>query len=228
MKNFLTALCTCSLILAAQLVNAQDRLRYRDFQLGSDLATIAKLTGTGPSDIKLIHQRPALMQDLEWRPRFFSRTASAKTDPVDLILFRFVDDQLFRVVVDYARDRTEGMTEADMIEAIAETYGPASKVPATSGRVPTLDYGGVDVPVAFWTDKESSITLFRVAYRVSFRLVVALTRLDNLARTATTEAVRLDAKEAPTREIARQKKEDEEALAALKKAQIENKAVFKP
>ena len=120
------------------------------------------------------------------------------------------------------------MTEADMIEAIAAIYGPASKVLATSGRVPTLDYGGGDVPVAIWTDKESSITLFRVAYRVSFRLVVALTRLDNLARTASSEAVRLDTKEAPTREIARQKKEDEEALAALKKAQIENKAVFKP
>ena len=228
MKTFLIALCTCLVILAAQLVNAQDRLRYREFQLGSDVASIAKLTGTGPSDLKLIHQRPAVMQDLEWRPRFFSRTASAQTDPVDLILLRFIDDQLFRVVVDYARDKTAGMTEADMIEAIAAIYGPPSKVLATSGRVPTLDYGGVDVPVAIWTDKESSITLFRIAYRGSFRLVVALTRLDDLARTAGTEAVRLDTKEAPKREIARQKKEDEEALAALKKAQIENKAVFKP
>lgn len=228
MNNVLTAFCTCSLILAAQPVDAQDRLRYREFLLGSDVASIVTLIGTTPSEIKVIHQRPAVMQDLEWRPRYFSRSASAQTDPVDLILLRFVDDQLFRVVVDYSRDRTKGMTEADMIEAIAATYGPASKVLATSGRVPTQDYGGMDAPVAIWADKESSITLFRVAYPVSFRLVVALTRLDNLARTASTEAVRLDVKEAPQREIARQQKEDEEALAALRKAKIENKAVFRP
>jgi hypothetical protein len=228
MKNFLTAFCTCLLILAAQPVDAQDLLRYREFQLGSDVASIVKLIGTGPSDIKVIHQRPAVMRDLEWRPRYYSRSASAQTDPVDLILLRFVDDQLFRVVVDYARNRTEGMTEADMIEAIAAIYGPASKVLATPSRVPTLVYGGVDTPVAIWADKESSITLFRVAYPVSFRLVVALTRLDNLARTASAEAVRLDAREAPQREIARREKEDEEALLALRKAKIENKAVFTP
>ena len=141
MKNFLTAFCTCSLILAAYPVDAQDRLRYREFQLGSDVASIVKLIGTAPADIKIIHQRPAVMQNLEWRPRYFSRSASAQTDPVDLVLLRFVDDQLFKVVVDYARDRTEGMTEGDMVEAIAATYGPASKVLARSSRVPTLDYG---------------------------------------------------------------------------------------
>ena len=67
-----------------------------------------------------------------------------------------------------------------------------------------------------------------MAYPVSFRLVVSLTRLDNLARTASAEAVRLDVKEAPQGEIARQKKESDEALAALKKAKTENKAVFRP
>jgi hypothetical protein len=67
-----------------------------------------------------------------------------------------------------------------------------------------------------------------VAYPVSFRLIVASTHLDTLARTASAEAVRLDAKEAPQREIARQKKESDEALAALQKAKTENKAVFRP
>jgi hypothetical protein len=97
-----------------------------------------------------------------------------------------------------------------------------------ANRVSTLDYGTVDAPVAIWGDKESSITLLRVTYPVSFRLVVSLTRLDKLARTASAEAVRLDAKEAPQREIARLKKESDEALAALEKAKAENKAVFRP
>jgi hypothetical protein len=227
MKNPLISLCAC-LILSAQLLDAQNQMRYREFQLGSNVASVAQVIGTAPSDIKLIHQRPAVMQDVEWRPRYFSRGASAQTDPVELIVFRFYDDQLFRVVVDYDRDRTEGMTEADMIEAIAAEYGPASKVLTTSNRTPTLDYGAVDTPVAIWGDNESSLTLLRVAYPVSFRLVVAFTRLDKLARTASAEALRLDAKEAPQREIARQKKESNEALAALKKAKAENKAVFRP
>ena len=227
MKNFRIALCACLVILSAQLLDAQDRMRYREFQLGSDVATVTKLIGAASSDIKLVHQRPAVMQDLEWRPRY-SRSADAQTDPVDLILLRFIDDQLFRVVVDYGRARIAGMTEADMIEVIAETYGPASNVLATSRRVPTLEYGALDAPVAIWADDDSSITLFRVAYPASFRLVVSLTRLDALARTATDEAVRLDKSEAPQREIARRKKESDEALAALNKAKTENKAVFRP
>ena len=121
-------------------------MHYREFQLGSDVASIAKLIGIAPSDVKLIHQRPAVMQDVEWRPRYFSRGASAQTDPVELIVFRFYDDQLFRVVVDYDRDRTEGMTEADMIEAITAEYGPASRLLLTSNRIPTLDYGAADTP----------------------------------------------------------------------------------
>ncbi len=55
-----------------------------------------------------------------------------------------------------------------------------------------------------------------------------LTRLDNLAQTASAEAVRLDVKEAPQREIARQKNESDEALGVLKKAKTENQAVFRP
>jgi hypothetical protein len=228
MKNSLIALSVSILLLSIQQLSAQDRMRYREFQLGSDVASVAKLIGTASSDIKLVHQRPAVIQDVEWRPRYFSRSASPKTDPVELIVFRFYDDQLFRVIVDYDRDGTEGMTEADMIEAITAEYGPTSRVLPTSNRAPTLDYGAADVPVAIWGDKESSVTLLRVAYPVSFRLVVAFTRLDNLARTASAEAIRLDAKEAPQREIARQKKESDEALAALEKAKTENKAVFRP
>ena len=228
MKNSLIALGAGILILSTQLLDAQDRMRYREFQLGSDVASIAKLIGSAPSDVKLVHQRPAVMKDIEWRPRYFSRGVSQQTDPVELIVFRFYDDQLFRVVVDYDRDRTEGMTATDMIEAITAEYGTASRVLPVANRAPTLDYGAADAPVAIWGDKESTVTLLRVAYPVSFRLVVALTRLDNLARTASAEAVRLDVKEAPQREIARQKKESDDAIAALEKAKTENKAVFRP
>jgi hypothetical protein len=226
MKKVLFATLMC-LVLAAPSLEAQDRSRYREFQLGSDLASIVKLIGMASPDIKLVHQRPAVIQHLEWRPRYSSRSSSEQPDPVALIVLRFYNDQLFAVVVDYSRDKTEGMTDMDMVEAISATYGSPSKVTPTAGRVAS-SYGSPDVPAAIWGDAESSVTLLRVAYPVSFRLIVADTRLDNLARTASAEAVRLDTKEAPQREVARQKKEDEEAVDALKKAQLENKAVFRP
>lgn len=215
-------------ILFAQAIDAQEQVRYRDFLLGSDLASVAKLAGTAAAGAKVVHARPALMQDLEWRPRYYSSGASPATDPVDVMQFRFYDDQLFMVVADYDRRRTEGMSPADMIAAISATYGPVSQVPSRRLGTPTVAYGFPDTPLAVWGDADYSVTLLRVAYPESFRLVVALTRLENLARTASAEAVRLDADEAPQRELDRQKKEANASAAAQEKAKAENKAQFRP
>jgi hypothetical protein len=53
-------------------------------------------------------------------------------------------------------------------------------------------------------------------------------RLEALARTAAAQAIRLDEHEAPQREIARQKKEVEDARLSQEKARITNKAAFRP
>ena len=57
----------------------------------------------------------------------YFRGAARPTDAVARVTFGFYNDQLFRIVVDYDRLRTEGMTEADMVGAISETYGPPSR-----------------------------------------------------------------------------------------------------
>jgi hypothetical protein len=222
------ALCIALAILAPQVTAAQEPVRYREFSLGSDLASVAKLTGTQVSAAKVIHARPADMKDLEWRPRSYSGSASMHTDPVDLMLFRFYDNQLFKIIVDYDRRRTEGMSAADMIEAITATYGPVSQVPSRPLGTPTVQYGFPDTPLAVWGNADHSVTLLRVAYPASFRLVVALTRLEDLARTASVAAVRLDAAEAPQRELDRQKKAADVSAAAQEKAKTENKAQFRP
>ena len=215
-------------MLSAQAVTAQETFRYREFQMGSDLASIAKLTSTPATAAKVIHTRPVDMKDLEWRPRNYSGSASPQTDPVDMMLFRFYDNQLFKVIVDYDRRRTEGMSAADMIEAISATYGPTSQVPSRQFGTPTVKYGFPDTPLAVWGDADYSVTLLRVAYPAAFRLVVASTRLDELARTASVSAVQLDTAEAPQRERDRQKREAEASSAAQDKAKTENKAQFKP
>jgi hypothetical protein len=222
------ALSICLAALCAQGIAAQEPMRYREFLLGSDLVSVAKIAGAAPSGAKVIHARPALMQELEWRPRHYSVGASPLTDPVDVMLFKFYDDQLFMVVADYDRRRTAGMSPADMIAAISETYGPISQVPSRRLGTPTVQYGFPDTPLAVWGTAEHSVTLLRVAYPESFRLVVALTRLENLARTATAAAVRMDTDEAPQREIDRQKREAAASAAAQEKAKTENKAQFRP
>jgi len=168
------------------------------------------------------------MQDLEYRPRYYAGGASQVADPVDTMLFKFYDDQLFMVVVDYDRRRTEGMSPADMIAAVSGTYGPVSQTPSRRMGTPTTQYGFPDTPLAVWGSEEYSVTLLRVPYPESFRLIVASTRLENLARTASATAVRLDKDEAPQREIDRQKTEASDLAAAQEKAKTENKAQFKP
>ena len=72
---------------------------------------------------RIIPPEPAGLQELAWRPHYF-RGAPRQSDAVARVTFGFYNDQLFRIVIDYDRLRTEGMTEADMVEAISETYGP--------------------------------------------------------------------------------------------------------
>jgi hypothetical protein len=227
MTSRLRFLCLVALIMSAFLVSAQDRMRYREFALGSDLASVAKLAGIPATAAESIHERPAVMKRLEWRPRYSSMSALSQTDPVDVVVFDFYDDQLFKVTVDYAARRIEGLTGEDLIESINAVYGPPSKVLPKTPRS-SIPYGSADTPLATWGDAAYSVTLFRVAYPESFRMVIILTRLDTLARTASTEAGRLDTAEAPQREIERERKAADEALDALKKAAIANKAVFRP
>jgi hypothetical protein len=59
-------------------------------------------------------------------------------------------------------------------------------------------------------------------------MIVTMPRLDALARAAETQSLRLDAREAPQREIARQKKEVDDARTSQEKARVTNKATFRP
>jgi hypothetical protein len=218
------------IVFLAHGLAGQDLSQYRNFLLGSDMAAVSTLAGVAPAEAKTVHQRPAVLQDLEWRPSTWAPgSTSPSTDPVEKIVFSFYNDQLFRVVVDYAHDRTEGMTHADMIEAIGAVYGtPVKRLPGTGGVATRVDTESGS-PVARWGDAEHAVVLSRVSsYRETFRLIVTASALDDLARKATTEATRLDQREAPSREIARQKKERDDGRTAAEKARAANRAVFRP
>jgi len=225
------ATCALGLVLLTHGVDGQAVAQYRNFELGVNVAAVSVLTGVATSEAKTIHERPAVLQDLEWRPSRWATSSALlpSTDPVQQIAFSFYNDRLFRIVVDYDRDRTEGLLDADLIEAISEIYG----VPATRAAGPARVASRVETesgsPVARWGDAAHIVVLYRTSsYRGGFRLIITDPALDDLARKATTQAVRLDDQEAPKREVARLKKEQDDGRTAAEKARLANKKVFRP
>jgi hypothetical protein len=218
-------------LLLAQVAQSQDRTLYRNYRLGNNLTSVAALAKVPAAGAKTVHQRPTLIQELEWRqPYVMSGSAMTQSDPVQRIVFSFYDDQLFRLVISYDRQRTNGLTDADMIEALSATYGAALLQPSVK-NLPALTeplVSELGAPIAQWGDVDYSVGLYRSSFVSEFRVVVTSPRLEALARTATAEAVRLDEREAPQRETDRKQKEADDTRAAQEKARLANKATFTP
>jgi hypothetical protein len=230
------AVRTCALVASAVMfggasLQAQDLSRYRDFRRGSTLASVQKISETTPSDVKVIHQRPAVIQELRWRPPTLHSSGTMEpTEAVHEATFRFYNDRLFQIVVDYDRQRTAGLTDADLIEAISGIYG-VPILTSTNLRVtavPSVMPTNGDTVVARWSDPETSLTLVRGTYPTSLRLILALTSVEVFARSASADAIRQDHDEAPQREIERVDKIDADHRVAGDKARVVNKPLFKP
>src|SRR4029453_9390045 len=102
-------------------VVAQSLSRYRAYALESSLTSIVKASGAREADLKTLHDRPARIQELEWRATYVS-PGNAVPDPVPSILFPFFDDQLYRMVVTYDHDRMEGLTDGDVLDSVSAAY----------------------------------------------------------------------------------------------------------
>ncbi len=204
---------------------ARDLSKYRDFQLGTDLATIADQAKVHPSEATVTHSRPVLIQELVWRPQPLGWTSEPES--VQKVAFSFYEGELFRIVVDYDLYETEGLTTDDMVDAISATYGTAIR-PAASVSASRKSYSDQDDILARWQDPQYSFTLIRASYGRSFTLVGVLKRLEAPAQAAILEATRLDVQEAPERDAARLAIEEEAARAKLDQARAENKPNFRP
>lgn len=191
-------------VLSATLVHAQDLSGYRGFQFGMKLVAVAKQTHMKPSEAKMLHQRPAMIQELWWQRPLGG--PSPQTDPVREVIFSFYNGELFRMVINYDRHRTEGLTDKDMIGDISAKYGAATMPVATiilfsSSQV----YNDSEKVLARWEDARYSFNLFRHSSEPTFGMVVLSKQRDALAQAAVAEAIRLDKQEAPQRDIERQK-----------------------
>lgn len=202
---------------------ASDLSRYRNFQFGMDLADVAGQMGSGTPEVKVIHSRPALIQKLEWSPQTLG--SEPRAESVQQVVFSFYDGKLFGIAVNYDRYETEGLTTGDVIEAISATYG-AAETTALASKAARERYD--DEVVAVWQDSNYRFELFRTAYGSSFKLVGVQKRLQAAAQAATTEAKRLDDREAPQREAAKLANEQDLQQAKLDKSRLLNKPKFRP
>jgi len=211
--------------LFAPALLAGDLSTYRGFQFGMDLNAAEKRAEVKPADVKTIHRRPAVIQDLSWRPPGVAGNPG-ESDSVKDVLLSFYNGKLFRVVANYDRYKTEGMTAEDIIGAVSATYGIAA-TPTAEILFPSSYSENVKV-IARWEDAEFSVNLVLSPYQPSFALVSFSRQLNDLAQAATVEAIRLDTQEAPQRDAEQRRQQADEISAKQEKARLANKPSFRP
>lgn len=221
---FLFVLC---LTFFSSLGIAQDLSHYRDFQFGMNLDSVAKQIEMKPADAKTRHDRPALIQTLEWNQIGYSETAP-KNASVRSIRFDFYNGELSKMVVTYNPVETNGLTAQDMIEAISSRYGAATTPGDSVSVSDSTTYEDQEKVLARWDNEQYSYNLYRSSYGNTFGLVAFSKMLELKVRDASHEADRLDKLEAPARELAQQKKLTDAAHAAQEDARSINKPKFHP
>ena len=216
-------LCFVVLLLTASLLRAQDLSKYRHFTLGMSLTKVLERTDQKMADVKVIHGRPALVQELNWWPPNLLGT-SFQSDTIEQILFSFYNGELYKIFVTYDRTSTEGLTAEDMVKSISAKYGPATSVKPQVDSATNERYDMKQRPVATWEDSQYSFNLIRSSFSGSFELLIYSKRLNAEAEVALAEAVKLEKQEEPQREAERQKKQTGDLEATRQK----NQKSFRP
>ncbi len=193
-----------------------------------NLAAVAEQADMKVSEAKLICERPAVIQELEWQPEN-SYNSSAQADPVSEIRFVFYSDELYRISVSYDHYRTNGLTNDDLIESISVKYGtPTNPAETINIYSSSYLYSQDEQIIARWEDSRYSYNLFRSSYRSTPGMLIFSKRLELIAQAAIVEANRIDVQEAPQREVDRKRKQAEENYTAGQKVRPANKANFIP
>ena len=218
-----SVLCLVVMLLTPPLLRAQDFSKYRHFTLGMNLTSLLERTGQKMVDVKIIHDRPALIQEVTWWAPNIPGT-SLRSDNVEQIVFSFYNGELYKISVTYDSSSTAGLTEGDMVRAISAKYGPATMVPPEIGLGADTTYDTKQKPVASWEDAQYSLKLVRFSFTEALGLVVFSKRADAQAELASAEAVKLDEQEGPKREAEREKKQTED----LEMTRRKNQKSFRP
>ena len=210
MKTMMRSLAASFLMIVVILlsilqVHAQDLSKYRNFSFGMTVTDISKQIDQTPANAAVVHERPALIQELTWLPpQPYGSLRPA--EPVDQILFSFYNGTLYRMLLTYEDSATKGLTDEDMIRVVSAKYGLATRPVAAVVDFPmNPSYKATEKVIARWEDSQYSLNLFR-SYLDTFAIVMFTKQLDAQAGISIAESVKLEQQEAPQKEAARAKK----------------------
>jgi len=209
MRTMMRSLVVCFLtvvviLLSTPLIHAQDLSKYRNFSFGMTVADLSKQIDQKPANAAVLHERPALIEELTWLPPQ-TYGSSRPAEPVDQILFSFYNGALYRMLMTYENSATKGLTDEDMIRVVSAKYGAATRPVAVVNFPMNPSYKATEKVIARWEDSQYSLNLFR-SYTDTFAIVMFTKQLDAQAGTSIAESVKLDQQEAPQKEAAHVKK----------------------
>ena len=211
MRTMMRSLVVCFLTvvvipLSTPLIHAQDLSKYRNFSFGMTVADLSKQIDQKPANAAVLHERPALIEELTWLPPQ-TYGSSRPAEPVDQILFSFYNGALYRMLMTYENSATKGLTDDDMIRVVSAKYGVATRPVAALVNFPMKpSYHATEKVIARWEDPQYSLNLFR-SYGDTFAIVMFAKQMDAQAGISIAESVKLEKEEAPQKQAARVKKD---------------------
>jgi hypothetical protein len=222
MKVMRCAILFGTLLFVAPMLLAQDLSKYRNFSLGTNLATVLKHTDLRLVDAKATHEGSLLFQEVTWHPAT-GVGRSYGSESVQEIAFSFYKGELYKMFVTYERASTEALTPDDMVKSISAKYGPATSV-ALAIDSANDKYEVREKPVASWDDPQYSFNLVRSSFSDAFELVIYSKKVNAEAEAALAQVVKVDELEAPQKAVDRLKKEadDRETM------RLKNQKSFRP
>ena len=218
---------TCTLPLVLPETSAESVLsQYRGVTLGDSVQLVVDRLQVAASDVKVVQERPTVVQELTWRPHRFISGTTVVPDALAEMVLTFHAGLLARIAVIYDRDRTQGLTNADLHDALGSVYGASLLIgiPTQSTQSPSSERQ----TIGRWEDAETHLVLWRQQYPTRVGLTITSIASDQALQVALVEGVRLHASEAPMRDLARRTAEAAALEARDEKIRLDNKAKFKP
>jgi len=216
-------LCLSALLFTASLLQGQELSKYRNFTLGASLTSVLKLNDQKLADVKTVHGRPILIQELTWWPSS-SSGASSRPESIERILFSFSNGELYKISVIYDRSSTEGLTAADIVKSISLKYGPPTNVDLEIDPITNARFNLEQKSLASWQDSQFSVDLVRSSLAQGFGLVIYSKGVNAEADLANAQAEKLEEEERPEKEANQRKKEADDLEVMREK----NQKSFRP
>jgi len=221
----LIAMCVAASAVPAGAAEAEFS-RYRGVTLGESVATVIDALKATPADVKVLRDKPSLVQELTWRPLRFISGATLEADALAEMVLTFHADRLVRIAATYDRERIAGLTEADLHEAVSTVYGVSALMSnaAFAGAQNAMERR----TIGRWENADTLILLWHDRYPDRSGLLISAVVADTVMQQAIAEGQRLEAEEAPARDLALRTANAAAIVARNEKIRLENKKAFKP